>query len=452
MTATEYNFDGLVGPTHHYAGLAFGNPASMKHRGTVSNPRAAALEGLRKMKLLYDLGVIQALLPPHERPSIVHLRRLGFTGSEKAILTKAYDDRPGALAQCSSASAMWAANAATISPSADTVDGKVHCLPANLAFNFHRSIEVEQTASVLKKIFEGNRFIHHPPLKSDATLGDEGAANHLRLCSCHGEKGIEAFVHGKSDVSQNNPTRFPARQTLKASQAVAQAHQLDPNYTVFVRQNPIAIDAGVFHNDVIAVSNENILLAHEMAFSEQNQVIKIFKSKFRQVAGDELIVIQVSNQQIPLKLAVKSYLFNSQIVSLSDSKMAIICPDECLQHKEIQTFLEELQMKGNPISEVHYVPLAQSMRNGGGPACLRLRVVLTVEEQQDVHPGVILSKHKFGELESWIRTHYRDSLTLRDFGDPEFLDETRTALDELTTLLNLGSLYPFQRHFPLPTH
>ena len=30
MSGYEINFDGLVGPTHHYAGLSFGNEASTK--------------------------------------------------------------------------------------------------------------------------------------------------------------------------------------------------------------------------------------------------------------------------------------------------------------------------------------------------------------------------------------------------------------------------------------
>ncbi|MDX2347040.1 MAG: N-succinylarginine dihydrolase, partial [Legionella sp.] len=35
MTAVyELNLDGLVGPTHHYAGLAYGNTASLAHANT----------------------------------------------------------------------------------------------------------------------------------------------------------------------------------------------------------------------------------------------------------------------------------------------------------------------------------------------------------------------------------------------------------------------------------
>ena len=446
MTTTkEYNFDGLVGPTHHYAGLAYGNRASMKSRGMVSNPRAAALEGLKKMKLLSDLGVPQGIIPPQERPSIRDLKNLGFTGSDEAVLAKAHRDAPEILAACSSASSMWTANAATISASSDTEDKKIHCTPASLKSHLHRSIESRQTAIFLRKIFNNYHFfVHHPPL-GDTLLGDEGAANHLRLCPSHSEAGIEGFVYGKSIDNLDSGTGYPARQTLEASQAVAKAHQLNPDCVEFAKQNPIAIDAGAFHNDVITISNENVLLVHELAFVEQEKVIEDLKSKYYQISEDELIVIQVADLQIELEQAVKSYVFNSQLVTLPDSTMAIICAEECSRHKNVISFLEKLQEQENPISQIHYVPLSQSMRNGGGPACLRLRVVLTPEEQLAVHSGVILSPRRYSELESWIRTHYRESLTYHDFADPEFLNEIRTALDELTRLLNLGAIYPFQQ-------
>lgn len=63
MAGYEVNFDGLVGLTHHYAGLSFGNEASTRHQNTLSNPRLAAKQGLLKMKALADLGYKQGVLP-----------------------------------------------------------------------------------------------------------------------------------------------------------------------------------------------------------------------------------------------------------------------------------------------------------------------------------------------------------------------------------------------------
>src|SRR5690349_2574420 len=127
----ELQFDGLVGPTHHYAGLSPGNLASQAHAGEASNPRAAALEGLTKMRRVRELGIVQAVLPPQPRPSVALLRRLGFTGTDVAVLSRALAEAPDLLHAASSASSMWAANAATVVPASDSADGKTHFVPAN---------------------------------------------------------------------------------------------------------------------------------------------------------------------------------------------------------------------------------------------------------------------------------------------------------------------------------
>ena len=198
LTAHEVNFDGIIGPTHNYAGLSFGNLASQKHGHTTSNPREAALQGLAKMKFLADLGVKQAVLPPQRRPDLGMLRRLGFGGSDADVLWNAWKQEPRLLAAAYSASSMWAANAATITPSMDAADGRLHFTPANLVTNFHRSIESFATGATLKAIFaDKTAFVHHDPLPASSFLADEGAANHTRLCSTHGTAGIELFVYGR---------------------------------------------------------------------------------------------------------------------------------------------------------------------------------------------------------------------------------------------------------------
>ncbi len=40
---------------------------------------------------------------------------------------------------------------------------------------------------------------------------------------------------------------------------------------------------------------------------------------------------------------------------------------------------------------------------------------------------------------------YRDRLAESDLADPKLIGESRTALDELTRILQLGNVYPFQR-------
>ena len=442
--AYEVNFDGIVGPTHNYAGLSRGNLASQRSKHAVSNPKAAALEGLAKMKVLADLGVKQAVLPPHERPDVGALRRLGFSGGDADVLWKANRADPVLLATCCSASAMWAANAATVSPSADTADGRVHFTPANLVSQPHRSLEAATTARVLRALFsDPDFFVHHAPLQAATAFGDEGAANHLRLATSHAHPGVEVFVYGRRalDSTAPAPLKVPARQTLEASQAVARLHSLRPDATLFVQQNPAAVDGGAFHNDVVSVANENVLLYHEEAFLDAGPLLR---------ALPELVPLKVSSSELSADDAVTTYLFNSQLASLPGGGMALVAPSECADHEGVCRVTRRLLAAGTPLKSVHYVDVRQSMSNGGGPACLRLRVVLTDRELAAVPGGVFLDERLFAELIAWVNKHYRDRVGPEDLADPALLEESRRALDALCTLLGLPSVYTFQISAPRP--
>lgn len=445
MKYFEYNCDGLIGPTHNYCGLSFGNVASGANKNSQSNPKEAAKQGLAKMKQLSDLGLKQVVLPPHERPAIEAFRQLGFSGDDKNILAQAAKTAPQLLANVSSASAMWTANAATVCPSPDSLDGKVHFTPANLNDKYHRSIEAPQTSRILKATFKDERyFVHHDPLPQVSQFGDEGAANHTRLCRDYGDSGLHLFVYGRDgfDLSQPAPKKFPARHTLQASEAVARLHQISDDRLCFTQQNPAVIDAGVFHNDVIAVGNRNVYMYHQQAYLHPQEMLAQLQDYF----GDNpFYAIEVPSGSVSVEDAVNSYLFNSQIVDLSEGKMAIVAPVECQDNQNVKQYLNDLVVKDNPIVEVIYRDLRQSMRNGGGPACLRLRVVVNELEQQGINQASILTPTLYQRLDNWIDRHYRDSLTASDLGSPTLLDEVRTALDELTQILELGSIYPFQR-------
>lgn len=444
MRIWEVNFDGLVGPTHNYSGLSPGNIASTEHALSVANPRVAALQGLDKMKFLADLGFKQAILPPQERPDIGTLRRLGFQGSDAQIINQASRETPRIFQACCSASSMWAANAATVSPSLDTADGRVHFTPANLTNRFHRSIEPPTTARLLKAIFaDEDFFIHHPPLPFGEHFSDEGAANHTRLCRNHGEPGIELFVYGRYAFSEDHPkpARFPARQTFEASATISRLHRLESKKVVLAQQNPAVIDRGVFHNDVIAVGNGPVLFYHAQAFLKKAEVIGALHSR----SEGELCLIEVTDEQVTVDEAVKTYLFNSQLLTLADGNMILIAPNQCRENPRVKHYLDHLMAAENPLTQIHYVELRESMKNGGGPACLRLRVVLTEEELTKAHPAVFLNDDLYRRLTNWIEHHYRDHLTIDDLADPGLLTECRTALDELSAVLKLRAVYPFQR-------
>ena len=182
----EINFDGIVGPSHNYSGLSLGNLASTTNKGMIAYPRAAALQGIDKMRHNLGLGLAQGLLLPHRRPNRIWLESLG-TSIEEVPDTL----RPAAF----SASAMWAANAATVSPAPDTADGRCHLTVANLRTMAHRSHEWPATLAQLELAFADERhFAVHAPVP--AAFGDEGAANHMRLSPSHGETGVEIFVYG----------------------------------------------------------------------------------------------------------------------------------------------------------------------------------------------------------------------------------------------------------------
>jgi succinylarginine dihydrolase len=444
--AYEVNFDGLVGPTHNYGGLSYGNVASQSSSQAASNPKQAAKQGLEKMKALMDMGFKQGVLAPQERPDVAVLRRLGFTGSDAQVIERAAKDAMPLLVASCSASSMWSANACTISPSADTVDGRVHFTAANLNCKFHRSIEHPTTSRLLGAMFANTQhFAHHAALPAVAQFGDEGAANHTRFCKGYGDAGVEFFVFGRSafDSRYPAPQRYPARQTLEASQAVVRLHGLSEAGVVYAQQNPAVIDQGVFHNDVIAVGNGEVLFYHQDAFLDTDRVLAELSEKLARRGGN-LQAVCVPRDAVMVEDAVRSYLFNSQLLSRADGSMLLIVPEECRNNATVWSYLQQLTSGSGPIREVKVFDLKQSMQNGGGPACLRLRVALKEHELAAVNPGVIMTPDLYDTLNVWVDKHYRDRLSESELADPQLLIECRTALDELTQILKLGTVYPFQ--------
>lgn len=443
--AIELNIDGLVGPTHNYAGLSFGNIASAKNKGKMANPKAAALQGISKMRALIERGIPQALMPPHERPFIPMLKQIGFSGSDSAVLESAWKSDPTLVANMSSAAAMWTANAATFSPSIDCDDAKAHITPANLVAMPHRSIESVTTCRLLRKVFKSEEhFTVHDALPPGDLFGDEGAANHNRLAADHGSKGLEIFVYGRRALAaQNTQTRFPGRQTFEASKAVARWHKLHEASTLHAKQNDVAIDAGAFHNDVVCVANGPVLLYHELAFDDANELTSNIR-KASEPLGFDPVFISAENTEFSIEDAVKSYFFNSQLVTGVNGDMFLVLPIDAAENVAAKRFADACVAGNNPIKEAIFLDVRQSMRNGGGPACLRLRVQLTDTERDAIHQPVIMDQEKLLVIEDWVSKHYRDRLLPEDIGDPALMRESQSALDELTQILELGSIYHFQ--------
>jgi succinylarginine dihydrolase len=420
----EVNFDGLIGPSHNYAGLSLGNVASAKNAGDVSRPKQAALQGLSKMRLLMSLGLKQGVLLPHLRPHLPTLHALGFRGSPERMIADAHRADPALLRVLSSASAMWTANAATISPSADTVDAKLHLTVANLAAMPHRTFEHDFTYRMMSLIFaDTDCFKVHPALPGGVHFGDEGAANHGRF-----DNGVELFVYG-----DNSQGRFPARQTRRASEAVARLHRV--KNPLFIQQSNTAIQAGAFHNDVVSVTNGRILLAHEDAFEQRQDALQAISQRV-----PDVLFVEAPRAQVPLADAISSYLFNSQLVTLADGEQALIMPQECAETDSVAAFLQTV----DAVAHKHFINVRESMRNGGGPACLRLRVAMTEVECCAADQRFILNECSIVGLEEWVERCYPDEIQPDDLADYALHRQCLTALDGLTQLLNLGSMYKFQ--------
>lgn len=441
--AQEWQFDGVVGPTHNYAGLSFGNVASGKNAGAVSNPKAAALQGVAKMGFVRSLGVSQSFIPPQYRPIIPYLKQIGYEGGIDKVLDRAYRDAPHLLATVFSSSYMWAANAATVSPSADSADGKVHLTPANLLTNLHRSLEPGHTHSMLQHIFTNEEYFRvHDPLQSTPLMADEGAANHMRVVShSHGNPGLQVFVYGTEgkDVGVS-PKKFPARQQRAAYETIARQHRLYKDRTLFVQQHSDVIDEGVFHNDVIAMNTADLMIAHERAFLNAQNFITSLK---RQTEGTGFTYISVSQFELPVVDAVQSYFFNAQMLQLPDNQIVILAPTESQENARADAVLQKL-VGEKAVSAVHYLDVRESMRNGGGPACLRLRVVLTPEEALAIKQDVVLTEKKQDQLNAWIEKHYRDRLCLEDLRDPFFVRELNEAYEALEPIIGLPGYYTSQ--------
>ena len=430
--AVEANLDGLVGPTHNYAGLSPGNLASQTNFGAASNPRAAVLQGLGKMKLLADLGVPQFVLPPHSRPDFAFLRSLGFSGSDAAVNEAAWKAVPTIAGAAWSASAMWAANAATVTPSVDSADGRLHLSAANLVTNLHRSLEHGETAAHLRRTFpDERRFAVHDALPSQPHFGDEGAANHVRLCAEHGAPGVNLFVYGRG-AYEPWTRRFPARQTREAFEAIARRH--GAHRPVFLRQNPAAIEGGAFHNDVVCVGAKTCLFYHQAAFEDpaamQAEVRRAAEGLF------EPQFVEVSEAELPLADAVGSYLFNAMLIEVpGEDRLVLVAPIDVAENPRARAVAERIAASNGPIGRVQYVDVRESMRNGGGPACLRLRVVMTSDELAAADQRRRLTDDLHTRLTAWAEQHYRDRLSPADLADPRMIAESRAATEALDQLL-----------------
>jgi len=409
----EINFDGLVGPSHNYAGLSPGNLAATRHAGVTAHPRAAALQGIAKMRTALTLGLAQGVFYPLARPNHAWLETLAVDYAEA---------EPHLRAQALSASAMWAANAATVSPAPDTADRRCHLTVANLTTMPHRSHEAAGTLAQLRVAFADPAFAIHAPIP--APFGDEGAANHMRLCASHDAPGVEIFVYGIAGGL------FPARQHRASSEAVARRHGLDPACVLFVQQSEAAIAAGAFHNDVVAVANERVLLVHEHAFADQQPVYEALRARL-----PDIEIVEVPAAEVSLADAIAGYLFNAQLVTAADGVSTLVLPREARATPSIASWLDGHVAGNGPIRRQMVVDVRESMANGGGPACLRLRVVA---DPATVDPRFLVNEARLDRIAEVVKAYWPEEITHDAIGNLALIADIERAHDKLLQTVGLN--------------
>ena len=422
--------DSLVGPTHHFGGHSFGNLASTRNMGLQPYPREAALQGLIKMKKVCRLGGVQYVFPPQPRPDWSLLSDFGYPGLvTDVLLQRVQAENPDLLCACFSSAFMWMANAATVSEAG----GVFHITPANLRSQYHRCIETRYHQSQLQSFFRGSCFVHHPPLQS--FLSDEGAANLLffSLRNAAVKKVVTVFVYGKQ-FQVVPKTQFPPRQSLESGEVISRRHQMDPDTVLFVQQSTEAIDAGVFHNDVIAMGIGRLFIVHEKAYVNQNEFLERLQERTQSCLGVPLELHVVSESELSLKEAVATYFFNSQLIQNQDDSVALLLPGGCRHHSGVQSVLTRIRSQSQFLSVIDYVDLDESLKNGGGPACLRLACDLSEALQRTLSKRLLLTESKYEELRSFVERYYPKELCLSDFSSKSFLEGISQVYRKLSAL------------------
>lgn len=396
----ELQIETLPSPLFAYGGLARGDLASMKHAHHPSAPKLALFQHLEKCQRLHELGISVALFPPHPRPLFSVLKKIGFEKAEQTPLRW--------LAACSSSSFHWTANSASVTPSKESLDGKLHISIANLSNRFHRSLEPNHTKELLDLLFQNvKNTVIHSPLPAGLLFGDEGSANQMRI-----EGGHTLFIYNEQ------PSHFPGRQTLEASEAIARRHQIPSEKTHFLRQNPLATDSGVFHNDLIAMASGPLLISHSAAFLDPLPSLP------------NLQHIQLTEIDFPLKHLVTSYLLNSQLVRRKDQTLVWVAPALCEHHTPSRTLLGKL-----PIDTLLFVDLSESLKGGGGAACQRLSCPLTEEEFKGLNHEFLYTETLHQELVEWGRRFYPEKLQIEKLRDQTVIQNAYEALEALSEYL-----------------
>ncbi|RAP29346.1 succinylarginine dihydrolase [Candidatus Marinamargulisbacteria bacterium SCGC AG-414-C22] len=420
-------FDAVIGPTYHFGGLSFGNTHSMSHQQQRSYPKKTALEGLHKMQRVSQLGFKQYVLPPQPRQFLSLLKAFGLVGDSTTEIQQFYHDYPKQFSAIFSASAAWVANAFIATPSCDTASQRVHITPANLVSNDHRKLELCYTTQQLQQLFLDSDFFKvNQAVKQSCP--DEGAANMIRLGTL--TQGFYLFVY---NVSQQDPchTRFPGRQSKEALSFIVKKHGINADRVCYLQQSFRAVDAGVFHNDVIAFGDQDVLVVHEHAYEDQSRMLGMLQDYYNRFYEKPLTIVEIAEKDLSLATAVTTYFFNSQFVKCPNDSYVLICPDTCKEDASIQRVITLLSAQLQAPLQVTYVSVSESLQNGGGPACLRGFVALTDSERHAMNSVYEFTPQCAEKLISFVQSHYPTTLDCADLCDVGMIQECQDIVNQL---------------------
>ena len=98
----------------------------------------------------------------------------------------------------------------------------------------------------------------------------------------------------------------------------------------------------------------------------------------------------------------------------------------------------ERHIAGNgPIRRVEIVDVRQSMANGGGPACLRLRVVA---DPATIDPRLLVDDARLDRMADVVRRHWPAEIANDDLQAPALVRDIEAARNALLKELDLSEL------------
>jgi succinylarginine dihydrolase len=175
-----------------------------------------------------------------------------------------------------------------------------------------------------------------------------------------------------------------------------------------------------------------VLFAHEKAFADRDRVASECERLFPDVQ-----LVEVPASEVPVADAVSSYLFNAQLVSPPDGETTLIVPSEARETASVWSWLQRHVAGNGPIRNLVVVDVRQSLANGGGPACLRLRVAA---DPATVDPRFLVDEAKLDRIAAVIEQSWPAEIHSSELQDPKVVAAIESARASLYDSLDLAEL------------